>query len=149
MTDDPDVVALGRIDPSHRHQVEAMAAYGIPEREIARVLGVPPAELRATFPDELDTGAAKANSRVAENLYRKAIGDGREAVVAAIFWLKTRAKWRETTVNEITGPDGMAPINEIVVRIVEPGEDVSKLPPVGVYGPDGVPLGQIGPNLRK
>ncbi len=39
----------------------------------------------------------KANSRVAENLYKKATGDGREAVVAAIFWLKTRAKWSEAS----------------------------------------------------
>ena len=28
--------------------------------------------------------------------YRKATGEGREAVTAAIFWLKTRAGWRET-----------------------------------------------------
>ena len=72
----PDVVGLGRIDSSHRHRVEAMAAYSIPEREIARVLGVDPTALRTAFPDELDTGATKANSRVAESLYRKAIGDG-------------------------------------------------------------------------
>ena len=48
----------------------------------------------------------KANARVAENLYRKATGEGREAVTAAIFWLKTRARWTETSVHEHTGnPD--------------------------------------------
>jgi hypothetical protein len=30
---------------------------------------------------------------VAGNLYRIATGSGREAVTAAIFWLKTRAGW--------------------------------------------------------
>ena len=40
------------------------------------------------------------------NLYRKATGDGREAVIAAIFWLKTRAGWKEITSHEIAGRDG-------------------------------------------
>ena len=43
---------------------------------------------------------------MAENLYRKATGEGREAVTAAIFWLKTRAGWQETTAREIGGRDG-------------------------------------------
>ena len=51
---------------------------------------------------ELAHGHTKANARVAENLYRKATGEGREAVTAAIFWLKTRAGWKETIVQETT-----------------------------------------------
>ena len=35
---------------------------------------------------------SKANARVAENLYRKATGDSREGVTAAIFWLKCRVE---------------------------------------------------------
>ena len=46
----------------------------------------------------------KANSRMAENLYRKAMGDGPQAVAATIFWLKTRARWKKTTVQEVAGP---------------------------------------------
>ena len=60
-----------------------------------RVLRVDPHALRHTYRDELETGHIKANSRVAENLYRKATGDGREAVTAAIFWLKARARWSD------------------------------------------------------
>jgi len=30
----------------------------------------------------------------------------REAVTAAIFWLKTRAGWRETSLYEVSGRDG-------------------------------------------
>jgi hypothetical protein len=43
------------------------------------------------LPEELDTGHIKASAKVAGNLYRIATGSGREAVTAAIFWLKVRA----------------------------------------------------------
>lgn len=76
-----------------RKQVEAMAAYGIPEWDIARVLGITIPTLRKYYRFELDTGGVKANAQVAKNLFRIATGQGREAVVAAIFWLKTRARW--------------------------------------------------------
>ena len=81
-----------------------MAGYGIPEADIAGVLGIDPKTLRKHDRGELDHGKVKANAKVAENLYRKATGEGREAVIAAIFWLKTRAGWRETSVHEISGP---------------------------------------------
>ncbi len=80
-----------------------MAGYGVPEADIAGVLGVDPKTLRKHYRDELRNGHVKANAKVAENLYRKATGEGREAVIAAIFWLKTRAGWRETNVHEIGG----------------------------------------------
>ena len=81
--------------PEQRRQVEAMAAYGIPEDDIARVIAVDPKTLRKHYRDELDLGHVKANAKVAENLYRIATGTGREAVTAALFWLKTRAGWSE------------------------------------------------------
>jgi len=82
-------------DPVNRRQVEAMAGYGVPEADIARVLGIDPKTLRRHYRDELDTGTIKANSRIAESLYRKATGEGPQSVTACIFWLKTRAQWRE------------------------------------------------------
>ena len=72
-----------------------MAAYGIPEADIATVIAIDPKTLRRHYRRELDTGHIKANTKVAENLYRRATGESREAVTAAIFWLKTRARWRE------------------------------------------------------
>ncbi len=69
----------------------------------------------AHYRDELDDGHVKANAKVAENLYRKATGEGREAVTAAIFWLKTRAGWKETSVHEVGGKDGRPVEMEIVV----------------------------------
>ena len=86
--------------PSERRQVEAMAGYGVPEADIALVLGIDPKTLRKHYRDELDTGHIVANAKVAESLFRKATGDHRQSVTAAIFWLKTRARWKEPAVHE-------------------------------------------------
>ena len=88
-------------EPTGRRQVEAMAAYGVPEADIAKVIGIDPKTLRKHYRAELDVGSVKANSRIAESLYRKALGDGAQSVTAAIFWLKTRAGWKETAVQEV------------------------------------------------
>ena len=82
-------------------RVEALAGYGLPAADIACVLAVEVEELKAAYAHELESGGIKAN-RVAESLYRKALGDGREGVTAAIFWLKTRARWKETSVHELS-----------------------------------------------
>src|SRR5207237_9473451 len=105
---EPDEMArpAHRPHPPLRRQVEAMAGYGVAETDIARVIGVDPKTLRKHYRDELDNGHVKANAKVAENLFRKATGEGREAVTAAIFWLKTRAGWKETTAHELGGPHG-------------------------------------------
>jgi hypothetical protein len=80
-------------DSAQRRQVEAMAAYGIPEPDIARVLCLDPKTLRKHYRDELDVGETKANAQVAGYLFNAAKNGN---VTAQIFWLKTRAKWRET-----------------------------------------------------
>src|SRR5215217_4737723 len=80
---------------SQRQMVEAMAGCGVPEADIAVVIGIAPKTLRRHFRDELDMGHIKASAKIAGNLYRIATGSGREAVTAAIFWLKVRAGWRE------------------------------------------------------
>lgn len=83
-----------------RKQVEALVGYGIPEAEICKMVGITENTLRKHYREEIDTGTAKANAKVAQSLYKKATGDGSQSVTAAIFWLKTRACWSETlTVN--------------------------------------------------
>ena len=79
-------------DPAQRRQVEAMAAYGIPETDISRVLNIDPKTLRKHYRDELDLGETKANAQVAGFLFNAAKNGN---VTAQIFWLKTRARWRE------------------------------------------------------
>ena len=83
-------------DERGRRQVEALAAYGVPELDIARVVGIDPKTLRKHYRDELDLGSTKATARVAEFLFRKATTEGHQCVTAAIFWMKTRGGWPET-----------------------------------------------------
>jgi hypothetical protein len=80
-------------DIGSRRQVEAMAAYGIPEHDISRVVAIDPKTLRKHYRDELDLGQTKANAQVAGFLFNSARNGN---VTAQIFWLKTRASWRET-----------------------------------------------------
>ena len=72
-------------DAFHRRQVEALAGYGVPEAEIAGMMNIDPKTLRKYYRHELDFGHTKANAKVAENLFRKPTGEGRESVTAAIF----------------------------------------------------------------
>ncbi len=79
-------------DPAQRRQVEALAAYGIPEADIAGVVGIDPKTLRKHYREELDLGSIKANAQVAGFLFNNARNGN---VTAQIFWLKTRARWKE------------------------------------------------------
>ncbi|MES0168234.1 hypothetical protein NKJ87_19965 [Mesorhizobium sp. M0027] len=77
-----------------RRMVEAMAAV-ITQAEIAVVMAMDEKTLRKHYRAELDVALIKANASVGNNLLKIARGTGREAVTAAIFWLKTRAGWSE------------------------------------------------------
>src|SRR4051794_8720090 len=107
-----------RPDRSQRRQVEAMAAYGIPEIDIARVVGIDPKTLRKCYRDELDLGETKANAQVAGFLFTAAKNGN---VTAMIFWLKTRARWREVpTEFRHTGVLGPCDLNELTDAQLEP-----------------------------
>ena len=100
-----------RPDPSQRRQVEALAAYGIPEVDISGVVGIDPKTLRKCYREELDFGETKANAQVAGFLFNSAKNGN---VTAQIFWLKTRAKWRETPVElRHSGAIGRKDLNEL------------------------------------
>ena len=84
-----------------------MAAYGIPEAEVARTIGehgIDAKTLRKHFRRELDIGATKANSAVAQTLYKMATSGTSPA--ATMFWLKCRAGWKEINVLQHSGPNG-------------------------------------------
>ena len=128
---EPDRYPCGKIrersrkpEESEQEILATVIAYrtklGIPEKDIACVLDIDPKTLRKHYRHELDFGHAKANAKVAENLFRKATGEGRESVTAAIFWLKTRARWKETMVNEVTHEPGDA-LKVLMARIAETG----------------------------
>lgn len=123
MTADLEGQEPHNVDPS---RVEALAGFGLGDAEVARVLGLPVDLLTDRYGDALINGRIKVNARVAENLYRKATGDGREAVTAAIFWLKTRASWKEGSPN---GPEqSFEPVARIERIILTPLQPISRNP---------------------
>lgn len=69
-----------------------MARAGIRQADMARVIQIDEKTLVKHYGHELDTATAHANTQVASTLYEKAIGGD---TTACIFWLKTRAGWRE------------------------------------------------------
>ena len=100
--------------------VERMIANGMKREVIARVVGVDEKTLRKHYDHELSVGAEVANERVAATLYEKAIDPkgSMASVVAAIFWMKTRARWKEISGVEHSGPDGdalLAPQNGVFI----------------------------------
>lgn len=117
-----------------------MAAYGIPEINISQVVGVDPKTLRKHYREELDLGETKANAQVAGFLFNAAKNGN---VTAQIFWLKTRAKWRETPVElrhsgsivrkdlrELTDEELMAMITALEARPIAPnGKGALRLVP--------------------
>jgi len=90
--------------PEQRKMVEALVGFGIPLMEICKIItnpntgaGISINTLYGVFAAEIETGQPKANSRVAEYLFRRAtgqLGNDTAAVTAAIFWLKCRARWK-------------------------------------------------------
>lgn len=107
-----------------RKQAESMAGYGIPEDDIALSLDISAPTLRKHYRRELDLGHVKANSAVAQSLYKKALADGASSVTAAIFWLKTRAGWKETSVHDHLSSDGsMTPARIELVALTSLDDD--------------------------
>lgn len=101
--------------PSHkpteekRKLVRTLAAVGTKYEEIAVRLDIASDTLVKYYAKELTDGRIDANAQVAKSLFEQAkMGN----TAAAIFWLKTRANWKETQVNEIVGADG-SPIQTV------------------------------------
>jgi hypothetical protein len=82
-----------------REKVRHLAGLGVPQDDIARIIGCAPKTLRKRFRDDLDRGAAEANAIVSGSLFAAAKGGN---VAAQIFWLKTRAHWHECAVPDDT-----------------------------------------------
>jgi len=95
-----------------RQLVQLHATIGTRQDNIARILGIDKKTLIKHYRDELDLGMDKANASIGGALFNKAkAGD----TAAMIFWMKTRARWRETI--DLSSTDGtMTPPS--VIRLV-------------------------------
>lgn len=79
----------------HRRLVREMAAVGIPQRLIAKVIipgGVSEDTIQRHFGDEMERAKVERNVEAAGYLYEN-VRNGN--VAAQIFWMKTQAGWRE------------------------------------------------------
>ena len=75
-----------------REKVLHLAGLGVPQNDIAKIVGCAPKTLRKRFREELDRGVAEANAIISGCLFAAAKGGN---TTAQIFWMKTRARWRE------------------------------------------------------
>ncbi len=76
-----------------RRTVRVLAGIGVPQDQIALIVGIDPKTLRKTCREDLDLGMAEANAKVGQTLFSMATrGDN---TAATIFWMKARAGWRE------------------------------------------------------
>lgn len=115
-----------------RAQVRTLAGMGIPHTDIAIVLQISAPTLRRHFRRELDAGAIQANAKVASSLYRAATDQAKPNVVAAIFWLKSRAGWREADAVARENEPGKKEVAAREARTAEQGTgwaDLLKPPP--------------------
>ncbi|MGA7260174.1 MAG: hypothetical protein WA709_01475 [Stellaceae bacterium] len=100
-----------------REKVRHLAGVGVRQDDIAKIIGCAPKTLRKRCREDLDCGVAEANALVSGYLFANAKAGN---VTAQIFWLKTRAHWRERAVS-----DSLAP-----------GSDAEPSPPVVLLLPD-------------
>jgi hypothetical protein len=102
---------------AQRQLVQLHATIGTTQDTIARILGIDAKTLRLHYRDELDLAHAKANATIGGALFNKAkAGD----TAAMIFWMKTRAQWRETN-HTLHGndPDNPLPPTTIIIRAAD------------------------------
>ena len=99
-----------------RNKVYTLSTVGTRHEDIATVLNISADTLTKYYHDELAKGRIEANASVAETLFKQA-KEGN--TTAMIFWLKSRAKWKESTQHEISGnPDG-TPVEVKIVTGIE------------------------------
>lgn len=95
--------------------VRNLAAVGVRYVDIAHKLDITDDTLRKHYKGELEDGRIDANAQIANTLFQQA---KKGNMTAAIFWLKTRAGWKETNVTELAAGEG-AQIKEINFSFVD------------------------------
>jgi hypothetical protein len=97
-----------------RTNVETLAGFGLKHDEIRQLVTNPTTgnpidadTLARHFSAELARGGPKAAANIAKSLYLKAIGDGNQAVTAAIWYSKCRMGWRERVAVDVDVKSGV------------------------------------------
>jgi hypothetical protein len=109
------------VNDAMRERVRYLAGVGVRQDDIAKIIGCAAKTLRKRFRDELDRGVAEANATVCGYLFAAAKAGN---ISAIIFWLKTRAQWREepTRGDPLPGPNPEA-TSEVVLVLPDNSRD--------------------------
>jgi hypothetical protein len=96
-----------------RAEVAALASFGVTQEDIGAYIGISHVTLRKHYETELNVSAIKANATVGKYLFSLASGQAiatgathGDCKAAAMFWMKTRAGWREKQDVNLTSNDG-------------------------------------------
>jgi hypothetical protein len=103
------------VDDAMRERVRYLAGVGVRQDDIAKIIGCAPKTLRKRLRDELDRGVAEANATISGYLFAAAKAGN---ITAIIFWLKSRANWRERAVADDPIPSSDAESNSQVVLVL-------------------------------
>lgn len=128
-----------------RADVSMHCLVGTPHERIAKAMGFSLDTLRKYYAEELATAADKANRAVAGTLFYKATVE--KDTTAMIFWLKTRARWRETQEIDVKKE------TTFVFRAPPEAKDHEEW--MNQYGPKTIeaqpsqPSGPLNPALRR
>lgn len=95
-----------------RKLARALSAVGVTHEDIASKLDISADTLVKYYRKDLDDGRVDANSAVARGLFEQAKAGN---TAAAIFWLKTRARWKETSELEVSGQIAIKEIKRVII----------------------------------
>jgi hypothetical protein len=123
-----------------RQLVEMAVAVGIPQAQIQTLIrhqsGKPITQhtLSKHFGEEIQNATAKATIKVGASLYHNAVVENN--VAAQIFWLKTRAGWRERFDLEMTIKKLAEELSDDeLLRVAAGGSDRTSEAPSGTQEP--------------
>ena len=108
------------VNEAVRERVRHLAGVGVRQDDIARIIGCAPKTLRKRLRHDLDRGVAEANATIAGYLFAAAKAGN---IAAIIFWLKTRAHWRERNATDEPVPGADGPSNCEVLLLPHNGRD--------------------------
>src|SRR5437588_4435104 len=109
------------VNDAMREKVRYLAGVGVPQDDIAKIVGCAPKTLRKRCRNDLGRGIAEANATMCGYLFAAAKAGN---IPAIIFWLKTRAHWREGAApDEAISGTNPEPKSEVVLVLPDNNRD--------------------------
>lgn len=108
---------------SIKEKVQIHARIGTKPEVIAILCGLDVPTLNKKYGEILRTAVQEANGHVGNALYTKAIGGDTQA---QIFWMKTRAKWKETV--DFSSEDGSMSTASFQTAVVDALKKIHNVP---------------------